>query len=57
MIRITAKRAGFRRLGIEHPGMPTEYPDGRFSKAELEILQGEPMLVVEVVDKDKKKEK
>lgn len=49
MIRIKSKRAGFRRCGIAHPSTPVEYPDDRFSKAELAILKAEPMLTVEVV--------
>lgn len=49
-IRITAKRAGFRRSGIAHPAVATDYPDERFSAEELERLQAEPMLVVEVID-------
>lgn len=48
-IRITAKRAGFRRSGIAHPAVATDYPDERFSAEELERLQAEPMLVVEVI--------
>lgn len=49
-IRITSKRAGFRRSGIAHPAVATDYPDERFSAEELERLQAEPMLVVEVID-------
>lgn len=47
MIRITAKRHGFRRCGIAHPGQPTDYADGRFSAEELARLEAEPMLLVE----------
>lgn len=49
MIRITAKKDGFRRGGVAHPGTATEYRDDRFSKEELESLMKEPMLVVEVI--------
>lgn len=49
-IRITSKRADFRRCGIAHPAVATDYPDERFSAEELERLQAEPMLVVEVID-------
>jgi hypothetical protein len=47
MIRITAKRDGFRRCGIAHSKQPTEYADDRFTEAELEVLFNEPMLEVE----------
>jgi hypothetical protein len=59
MVRISAKRDGFRRCGIAHPKDVTEYPDDRFSKKELEILKAESMLVVEAVagPKDKKADK
>lgn len=49
-IRITSKRADFRRCGIAHPAVATDYPDERFSAEELERLQAEPMLVVEVIE-------
>jgi hypothetical protein len=49
MIRITAKKDGFRRGGISHPAAATEYPDNKFTPAELEVLKKEPMLVVELV--------
>ncbi len=55
MIRITAKTEGFRRCGIAHSTEPTEYPDDRFSKAELQQLQADPMLAVEVVDEEPKR--
>jgi len=48
-IRITAKKDGFRRCGVAHPAQPTEYLDSKFSKQELELLQKEPMLVVEIL--------
>jgi hypothetical protein len=49
MIRITSKKAGFRRCGIEHAATPTEYPNDRFTAEEIEILKAEPMLVVTVL--------
>lgn len=50
IIRITARRAGFRRCGIAHPAEPTDYPFDRFSESELKKLQAENMLIVEVLD-------
>lgn len=55
MIKITAKKAGFRRCGIAHPKEATLHPDKRFTPEQLDILKAEPMLVVEenVVGEDK----
>lgn len=50
IVRITAKRAGFRRAGIAHPDRPVEYPIDRFAPEALERLRGEPMLIVDVID-------
>lgn len=55
MIRITSKRDGFRRCGVEHPAQPTAHPDDRFTPGELERLKAEPMLVVEVLEDEPKK--
>lgn len=49
MIRISAKKDGFRRGGIAHPAQPVDYPDDRFTPKELEVLKGEPLLVVEEI--------
>lgn len=53
MIRITAKKDGFRRAGISHAGT-RDYPDGRFTPEELAALKAEPMLVVEEITVPKK---
>jgi len=47
MIRITSERHNFRRCGMAHPKGPVDYPDGRFSGDELDILEAEPRLKVE----------
>jgi len=49
MLKIKSKKAGFRRCGIPHPAEVVEYPDDRFTKAEIAILKAEPMLLVEEV--------
>lgn len=51
-IIITAKRDGFRRCGIAHPGTPTTYQDDAFTAEQLQALQAEPMLVVHVTADD-----
>jgi len=50
MIRITSKQHNFRRCGVAHPKGTTEYPDDRFSSAELKVFQAEPKLTVEIVE-------
>jgi hypothetical protein len=50
MIKITSKQDGFRRCGMAHSTQPQSYADDRFSLEELDILQGEPMLIVEIVE-------
>jgi hypothetical protein len=47
MLRITAKRDGFRRAGIAHPGTATEHEASNFTDDQIEQLKTEPMLVVE----------
>jgi len=56
MIRIRSKQDGFRRCGVAHSREPVEYPDDRFSKAELKSLKSEPMLVVEEIEDKAKTE-
>jgi hypothetical protein len=47
MIRIRSKKDGFRRCKIAHSTAPKDYPDDKFTEAELAALQAEPMLIVE----------
>jgi hypothetical protein len=49
MIRIKAKRDGFRRAGMAHPAEWREYPDDKFDAKQLGALGREPMLQVKVV--------
>lgn len=53
-IKITSKKNGFWRCGVQHTATPVTYQDDRFSKKELETLKAEPMLVVEALDGGKK---
>jgi hypothetical protein len=46
MITITSKQPGFRRCGIAHPGVATDYPDGHWTPKQLATLRAEPMLLV-----------
>jgi hypothetical protein len=46
-VRITSRKAGFRRCGVAHPAQPVTYPTGKFSDQELARLKAEPMLIVD----------
>ena len=50
MIVITSKREGFRRCGVAHAAGPTQWPDDRWTEAELAALMAEPMLTVDYVE-------
>ncbi|WP_419057284.1 HI1506-related protein [Kluyvera georgiana] len=45
-VQITARRDGFRRLGMAHSASTVTYPNGRFTPEELSILKAEPNLIV-----------
>jgi hypothetical protein len=47
-IKITTKKIGFRRCGVAFTGT-AEYPDGKFTKDQIAVLQKEPNLVVEIL--------
>ena len=49
MIRITAKKNGFRRAGMAHHGT-REYSDDVFTPEQIIQLEAEPMLVVQRLD-------
>jgi hypothetical protein len=51
MIRIIAKKDGFRRAGVAHAGVKL-WPDGSFTPEELAALQAEPNLIVEEFDEE-----
>lgn len=48
-VQITARRDGFRRLGIAHSEKTTTWPDSRFTANELDVLKNDPNLIVVVV--------
>lgn len=56
MIRITSKKNGFRRCGVEHPSSPTLYSDDHFTKEQLKQLEDEPMLIVDVLEDQQEQE-
>lgn len=49
-IVIKAKRDGFRRCGIAHPGRPTKYADDFFTEEQLKALIKEPQLILAYED-------
>lgn len=50
IIRIKSKRDGYHRCGVAHPKVATQHPAERFTDAELERLQADPVLTVELLD-------
>lgn len=61
MLRITAKKDGFRRAGIAHSDKETDHEASKFTDEQIEQLKAEPMLVVQefeappvVVEEEKK---
>ena len=50
MIVITSKREGFRRCGVAHAAGPTQWPDDRWTEAELDVLMADPMLTVDYLE-------
>lgn len=50
IIRIAARRDGFRRAGIAHSAASTDHPAERFTPAQVEQLLAEPQLIVTVLD-------
>lgn len=45
-LRITARRAGFRRAGLAHPAEPVVHAAGTFTPGQVAALLAEPNLVV-----------
>lgn len=50
ILRITSRRAGFRRCGVAHPAEATDHARSRWSAEEIEQLKAEPVLIVEELD-------
>lgn len=50
MLRITAKRAGFRRAGMAHPDTPVDHKLSDLSKEQIEALKAETMLIVQEIE-------
>ena len=53
-VQITAKKDGFRRAGVAHPAVMTEYADDAFTTEQLALLKAEPMLTVKIIKAAKK---
>lgn len=45
-IQITARRDGFRRLGMSHSADGRTWPDDKFTAEELAVLENDPNLIV-----------
>lgn len=57
ILRITAKRDGRRRAGIDHPASPVDHPLDVFSKGQIEQLKSDDLLVVQELEIDVPDEK
>lgn len=49
-LRITAKRAGFRRAGLAHPDTPVDHKLADFTDEQVKALKAETMLIVSEVE-------
>lgn len=54
ILRITAKRDGYRRCGVKHGGEATDHEIDAFSKKQVEILKADPFLVVQELELENK---
>ena len=54
VLRITSKKANFRRAGITHPATSVDHPVDKLTPKQIEALKKEPMLVVHEVEVDDK---
>lgn len=50
ILRIIAKKPGFRRAGLAHPDHAVDHPVDAFTPEEVEAMKSEPMLVVQELD-------
>ena len=50
ILRIIAKKPGFRRAGLAHPDHAVDHPASAFTPEEVAALLAEPMLVVQELD-------
>ncbi|MDF3931391.1 HI1506-related protein [Pseudomonas citronellolis] len=50
IVRIKANRPVYRRLGIVFGKQAIDFADDRFTEAELQTLQADPVLLVKLVD-------
>lgn len=52
VLRITAKRDGRRRAGIDHPASPVDHPLDAFTAEQIAQLKADDQLVVQEVEVD-----
>ncbi len=49
VLRVSAKRDGYRRCGVEHNGT-VDHPAGIFTAEQVDVLKADPLLVVQEVE-------
>lgn len=52
ILRITAKRDGRRRAGLDHPAAPVDHPADTFTPDQIAQLKADDQLVVQEVEVD-----
>lgn len=57
VLRVTAKRDGRRRAGIDHPAAPVDHPADAFTAEQIAQLKADDQLVVQEVEVDVPDEK
>ena len=50
VLRITAKRDGRRRAGVDHPAQPVDHPADAFTAEQIAQLKADDQLVVLEID-------
>ncbi|MDD2870090.1 HI1506-related protein [Neomegalonema sp.] len=50
ILRISARRDGFRRAGIDHSARPADHPLDGLTRAQIAALRADPMLVVQELE-------
>lgn len=50
VLRVVARRDGFRRAGIAFGAQPTDLPLGALTQAQIDAIKSDPMLVATEVE-------
>jgi hypothetical protein len=53
VLRVKAQRDGYRRGGLALTRAGVDFPEGKFTSAQLEAWQGDPRVTLSVIDAPK----